>query len=72
MWQGDVLASDKSTVIPRFAKELPPELAVLVRENQEFKLFQDQMSEKTKNAAGPTEYPLPGVVQMKSEVQGGA
>jgi len=72
MWQGDVLASDKSTVIPRFAKELPPELAVLVRENQEFKLFQDQMSEKTKNAAVPTKNPQPGVVQMKSEVQGGA
>jgi deoxycytidylate deaminase len=70
--EGDVVASDKSRVVPRFAKELPPELAVLVRENQEFNLFKDQMNEKIKKAAVPTKNPQPGVVQMKSEVQGGA
>jgi hypothetical protein len=70
--EGDVVALDKSKVVPRFAKELPPELAVLVRENQEFNLFKDQMSEKIKKAAAPSKNPQPGVVQMKSEVQGGA
>jgi deoxycytidylate deaminase len=68
--EGDVVASDKSTVLPRFAKELPPELVVLVRENQEFN--QQQMSEKIENAAIPTKNPQRDVVQMKTEVQGGA
>ncbi|HTW59778.1 MAG TPA: deaminase [Terriglobales bacterium] len=34
--EGDVTVPNKSTAVPRFAKELPPELAILVRENQEF------------------------------------
>jgi deoxycytidylate deaminase len=44
--EGDVVASDKSTVVPRFAKELPPELVILVRENQEFNLFNNKWVRK--------------------------
>ncbi len=72
--EGDVAAPDKSMAVPRFAKELPPELAILVRENQEFKQFKDQMGEKIKSGSTsiPPKNSQAEVVQMKSEVQGGA
>jgi len=71
--EGDVTNPNKSAVLPRFAKELPPELAILVRENQEFNQFKDLMSEKIKpsTASVPTKNPQAEVVQMKVEVQGG-
>jgi deoxycytidylate deaminase len=69
---GDVTIPNKSQVVPRFAKELPPELAILAREYLEFNQFKDGMGEKMKLAAVPTKNPQPDVVQMKPEVQGGA
>jgi cytidine deaminase len=71
--EGDVSAPNKSAALPRFAKELPPELVILVRENLEFNQFKEQMGEKIKTGAAPvpTKNPQAEVVQMKSEVQGG-
>jgi cytidine deaminase len=72
--EGDVTVPNKATAVPRFAKELPPELAILVRENQEFNQFKQHLGEKIKTGAAsiPTKNPQSDVVQMKSEVQGGA
>lgn len=73
--EGDVTAPNKAAAIPRFAKELPPELAILVRENQEFNQFKEQMSAKIASAANQTPAKNPQgaeVVQMKTEVPGGA
>jgi deoxycytidylate deaminase len=73
--EGDVSVPNKATAIPRFATELPPELAILVRENQEFNQFKDEMSakiKKTTNSAPAKNPQAAEVVQMKSEVQGGA
>ncbi|HLZ43404.1 MAG TPA: anti-phage dCTP deaminase [Candidatus Sulfotelmatobacter sp.] len=72
--EGDVTAPNKTTSLPRFAKELPPELVILVRENQEFNQFKKDLGEKIKKNATSTstKNPQSEVVQMKSEVQGGA
>ena len=72
--EGDVTVPSKSAALPRFAKELPPESAILVRENQEFNQFKDHMGEKIKTTATsvPTKNPQAEVVQMKSEVKDGA
>jgi deoxycytidylate deaminase len=72
--EGDVMAPNKTSAIPRFAKELPPELVILVRENQEFNQFKEQMNAKIKKSAEPAlgKNPQGEIVQMKSEVQGGA
>lgn len=72
---GDVTAPNKTTAAPRFAKELPPELVILVRENQEFNQFKKGLGEKIAKKAAtstPTKNPQGEVVKMKSEVQGGA
>jgi hypothetical protein len=72
--EGDVTVPNKTTAVPRFAKELPPELVILVRENQEFNQFKKDLGEKIKKNATstPAKNPQGEVVQMKSEVQGGA
>lgn len=72
---GDLTAPNKATAVPRFAKELPPELVILVRENQEFNQFKKDLGEKIAkktDIATPAKNPQGEVVQMKSEVQGGA
>ncbi len=70
---GDVSVPNRETVFPRFAKELPPELVVLAKENQEFKHFGDQMKTKIADASIPQKNPQPSVVEMKkSEVRDGA
>jgi hypothetical protein len=73
--EGDVTAPNKAAAIPRFAKELPPELVILVRENQEFNQFKEQMSAKIASNVNQTPAKNPQgaeVVQMKTEVPGGA
>jgi deoxycytidylate deaminase len=71
---GDVASPNKTTAVPRFAKELPPELVILVRENQEFNQFKEHLGERIKNGSASVQQknPQAEVVQMKSEVQGGA
>lgn len=70
---GDVLVVNKDEVEPRFTKELLPDLAVLVKENQEFKHFEDQLSAKIASATVPQKNPQSEVLKMKNgEVRGGA
>jgi len=70
---GDVAVPNRSTVRPLFSKELPPDLAVLAKENQEFNQFRQQMGAKIEEASHPQKNPQPDVVQMKKpEVRGGA
>jgi deoxycytidylate deaminase len=70
---GDLAVPNRSTVRPLFAKELPPDLAVLAKENQEFNQFREQMSAKIEEASRPQKNPQSDVVQMKKpEVRGGA
>jgi deoxycytidylate deaminase len=73
---GDVSFPNKVSVKPLFAKELPPKLVVLVKEQQEFNAFKEQMGAKIALANVPSKNPQPDVVQMKpvkkEEVQGGA
>jgi cytidine deaminase len=71
---GDVVVVNKGEAEPRFSKDLPPELLVLVKENQEFKRFDDQMRAKIALASAPQKNPQPAVVQTKKkeEVRGGA
>lgn len=69
---GDVFLVNKETVIPRFAKELPPELVVLVKENQEFKHFEGQLRAKIEVLSIPPKDPQSAVLEMKKpEVHGG-
>ena len=70
---GDVVVVNKDVVEPRFSKDLPPELLVLVKENQEFKRFDDQMRAKIALTSAPQKNPQPTVLQTKKgEVRGGA
>lgn len=70
---GDLTLPNKSTAVPRFATDLPPVLAILVKENQEFKRFEDQMRVQITVKTLPQKNPQPEVVQMKKpEVLGGS
>jgi deoxycytidylate deaminase len=70
---GDVMSPKKATSRPLFVKELPPDLVILVKEDQEFNHFRELMSAKIKDAKVPQKNPQPEVVQMKKpEVHGGA
>jgi cytidine deaminase len=71
---GDVVLPNKASAKPLFGKELPPELAVLVKENQEFNRFKEEMSAKIASLIiVPQKNPQSDVVQMKKpEVQGGS
>ena len=71
--KGDITVHDKLAVKPRFAKELPPELVILVKENQEFKHFQEQLSTKLTQLSAPAKNPQADVLQLKKpEVQSGS
>jgi hypothetical protein len=71
--KGDITVHDKLAVKPRFAKELPPELVILVKENQEFKHFQEQLSTKLIQLEAPAKNPQADVLQLKKpEVQSGS
>jgi len=71
--EGDVATPNRATAKPLFAKELPPDLAMLVKENQEFNRFKSEMRAKMEIVATPQKNPQPDVVQMKKpEVQGGS
>src|SRR6266700_1457919 len=70
---GDITVHDKLSVKPRFAKELPPELVILVKENQEVKHFQEQLKAKLIKLEAPAKNPQADVLQIKKpEVQSGA
>jgi hypothetical protein len=70
---GDVIVVNKDEAEPRFAKQLLPDLLVLVKENQEFKHFEDQLSAKIGTATVPQKNPQSEVLKMKTEeVRGGA
>lgn len=63
---GDVVLPNKASAKPLFGKELPPELAVLVKENQEFNRFKGEMSAKIASLINvPQKNPQSDVVQMK-------
>jgi cytidine/deoxycytidylate deaminase-like protein len=71
---GDVVSPNKATAKPLFAKELPPDLVVLVKKDQELNLFKEQMGAKIATASIPQKSLQADVVQImkKPEVQGGA
>ena len=70
---GDVATPKKTVVKPLFDKELPPELVVLVKENQEFNQFKKEMSVKIEIVSAPPKNPQADVLQiMKTEAHDGA
>ncbi len=70
---GDIIVVNRDEAEPRFGKDLLPELVVLVKENQEFKHFKEQMNARIGTASIPQKNPQPEVLQMKKEeVRGGA
>ncbi len=71
---GDLVSPDKAKSKPIFSKDLPPDLVVLVKEDQEFNRFKEQMNARIESAAAPPKNPQAAdVVQMKKpEVHGGA
>ncbi len=70
---GDVTLPNKSTAVPRFATDLPPVLVILVKENQEFKRFEEQMKVQVAVKTIPQKNPQSEVIQRKKpEVHGGA
>lgn len=70
---GEVMIPNKATAKPRFAIELPPELVVLVKENQEFQHFKEQMSTKISSLSLPQKNPQGDVLQIKKpEVRSGS
>ena len=70
---GDVVTVKKATSKPLFAKDLPPDLVLLVKEDQEFNRFKEHMSAKMASESIPQKNPQGDVVQMKKpEAQNGA
>jgi deoxycytidylate deaminase len=64
---GDVAVPNKTEIKPRFAKELPPDLVVLVKENQEIQHFREHLTAKIELARAPQKPPASNENKRPSE-----
>ncbi len=63
---GDVAVPNKAEIKPRFAQELPPDLAGLVKETQEFQRFKEQLNGKIALATAPQKPPTSNEIKSST------